>query len=121
MPRGDGTGPAGMGVMTGRAAGYCAGYSVPGYMNYAGGRGLGFGRGFSRAIGRGFGWRSGFFGGAPGFLGFNPYTYAPGAQYRNTDPETEKQALQEQSDALEAEVEKIKKRLSEMNAESAEK
>ena len=33
MPRGDGTGPTGMGPMTGRAAGFCAGYSVPGYMN----------------------------------------------------------------------------------------
>jgi len=31
MPRGDQTGPAGMGPMTGRAAGYCAGYSTPGY------------------------------------------------------------------------------------------
>jgi len=30
MPGGDGTGPAGMGPMTGRAAGYCAGYPVPG-------------------------------------------------------------------------------------------
>ena len=35
MPWGDGTGPAGMGPMTGRAAGYCAGYPVPGYMNPA--------------------------------------------------------------------------------------
>lgn len=33
MPRGDGTGPLGMGAMTGRAAGYCAGYSVPGFAN----------------------------------------------------------------------------------------
>lgn len=33
MPRGDGTGPAGMGPMTGRAAGYCAGYQSPGFMN----------------------------------------------------------------------------------------
>ena len=39
MPFGDGTGPAGMGPMTGRAAGYCAGYPVPGYMNPAGGAG----------------------------------------------------------------------------------
>ena len=31
MPRGDQTGPAGMGPMTGRAAGFCAGYSTPGY------------------------------------------------------------------------------------------
>jgi len=43
MPRGDGTGPAGIGPMTGRAAGYCAGYPVPGYMNPAPRAGLGFG------------------------------------------------------------------------------
>ena len=46
MPGGDRTGPAGMGPMTGRAAGYCAGYSAPGYVNPVGGRGFGaFGRG----------------------------------------------------------------------------
>jgi len=33
VPGGDGTGPAGMGPMTGRAAGYCAGYPAPGYLN----------------------------------------------------------------------------------------
>jgi hypothetical protein len=38
MPFGNGTGPAGLGPMTGRAAGYCAGYSVPGYMNPIPGR-----------------------------------------------------------------------------------
>ncbi len=45
MPGGDRTGPGGMGPMTGRAAGFCAGYSVPGYMNPIPGRGFGFGRG----------------------------------------------------------------------------
>ena len=33
MPGGDGTGPLGLGPMTGRATGYCAGYPVPGSMN----------------------------------------------------------------------------------------
>jgi hypothetical protein len=33
MPTGDGTGPMGMGPMTGRAAGYCAGYGSPGFMS----------------------------------------------------------------------------------------
>jgi len=39
MPAGDGTGPLGWGPMTGRAAGYCAGFPVPGYMNPLPGRG----------------------------------------------------------------------------------
>ena len=63
MPRGDGTGPAGMGPMTGRAAGYCAGFPVPGYMNPVVGRG-------------------GFYG--PGALAFGPYgasLYGYGAGY----------------------------------------
>ncbi len=55
MPRGDQTGPAGMGPTTGRAAGYCAGYDEPGYMNG------GFGRG--RRVGRGWGMGMGFRGG----------------------------------------------------------
>ena len=33
MPRGDGTGPMGMGAMTGRGTGFCAGFKMPGYIN----------------------------------------------------------------------------------------
>lgn len=33
MPFGDRTGPTGLGPMTGRVAGFCAGFPVPGYMN----------------------------------------------------------------------------------------
>lgn len=33
MPRGDRSGPAGAGPLSGRGAGYCAGYGVPGYAN----------------------------------------------------------------------------------------
>lgn len=47
MPRGDGTGPAGMGAMTGRGAGFCVGFRVPGFLNSLPGRGLGFGSGRS--------------------------------------------------------------------------
>ena len=54
MPRGDRTGPNGMGPMTGRAAGFCSGYDRPGYMNAAGGRGN-FGRGYGRGFGPGQG------------------------------------------------------------------
>jgi len=46
MPGGDGTGPLGQGAGTGRAAGYCTGYSVPGFANpmprYWCGRGFGY-------------------------------------------------------------------------------
>jgi len=45
MPGGDGTGPRGQGPMTGRAAGYCAGYPTPGFANTAPRMGLGFRRG----------------------------------------------------------------------------
>ncbi len=31
MPRGDGTGSMGLGPMTGRAAGFCAGFGMPGF------------------------------------------------------------------------------------------
>ena len=63
MPFGDGTGPAGTGPMTGRATGFCAGYSMPGYMNPAVGR-------------------AGFYG--PGMPAFGPYgasSYGYGAGY----------------------------------------
>ncbi len=33
MPRGDRRGPAGMGPRTGRGAGLCSGYQVPGFLN----------------------------------------------------------------------------------------
>ena len=56
MPGGDRTGPVGMGPMTGRAAGFCAGYSVPGYMNPVGGRGY-----WGRGRGGGRGWRNWFY------------------------------------------------------------
>ena len=62
MPRGNRTGPRGLGPKTGRAAGYCAGYPVPGFMNpipgfgrgWRSGRGRGFGRGWGRGYGRGW-------------------------------------------------------------------
>lgn len=34
MPRGDRTGPEGLGPRSGRGAGYCGGYGMPGSMNY---------------------------------------------------------------------------------------
>ena len=69
MPFGDGTGPRGMGPMTGRGAGYCAGFSGPGFTNpLPGPTRFGFGFGWrprysgwggrrGRGRGCGFGWR----------------------------------------------------------------
>ena len=74
MPRGNGTGPMGMGPMTGRRAGFCAGYPVPGFMNPIGGRlGLRFGRGRGMGMGRGMGRRP-FYGMPYGQAGYGmPY------------------------------------------------
>lgn len=64
MPFGDGTGPRGLGPMTGRGAGYCAGFGMPGFYNPVpgggyGGYGFGPGRGWGRGMGRGRGRGSG--------------------------------------------------------------
>ncbi|MGD9118829.1 MAG: DUF5320 domain-containing protein [Dehalococcoidia bacterium] len=56
MPFGDGTGPRGMGPMTGWGAGYCAGSGGRGFNIPAFGRGgSGFNRGLGREMGRGGG------------------------------------------------------------------
>ena len=99
MPRGDGTGPMGMGPLTGRGMGYCIGAGYPG--NARGGRGF-FGRGFGmgREMGRGF-----FGGTAPVFGGGFP---AP------VSVEQEKSVLENQVLAMEQNLAELKKRLSEM-------
>ncbi len=63
MPRGDKTGPNGLGKMTGRRAGYCAGYNTAGYENEEFVN-MGAGNGFRQ--GSGFGRRSRHFGGGYG-------------------------------------------------------
>lgn len=53
MPGGDRTGPMGYGPMTGRGAGFCAGYAAPGYANPYPGRGMMGGGRFGRGRGGG--------------------------------------------------------------------
>ena len=123
MPGGDGTGPAGMGPMTGRAAGYCAGYPVPGFMNPIpggfGGRGFGWGRG---GRGRGFGWGRGrWFGGFPGYGVPYAMPHAYGVPYAQPSREQTMDALKGQAEYLEDALEGIRKRLAELEAEQAEK
>lgn len=109
MPRGDRTGPWGMGPMTGRGAGYCAGYAVPGYMNA--GPGPGFG------LGWGGGWRHRFY--ATGLPGWARFGCAPAWGYGPPAPPTPEQEadelkaqaewLQEQLDAIHRRIEEIEK------------
>jgi len=117
MPGGDRTGPRGMGPMTGRAAGYCAGYGTPGYMNPGYGRGFGaWGRGFGFG---GRGWRNQFYAtGLPAWARFGAYG-APslyGEPYQKPDPKMEKQALKDQAVTLQSELDIIKKRLDELES-----
>ncbi len=123
MPRGDGTGPAGMGPMTGRAAGYCAGYPVPGYMNPTGGRGFwgrgrggGWGRG--RGFGRGFGWaRVGY--GMPAWGGaVNPYVPYAGPFAPTITTEQELDGLKQQAEYVQNALGEINKRIEQIEAES---
>jgi hypothetical protein len=115
MPRGDGTGPAGMGPMTGRAAGYCAGYSVPGFANPIPRRGMGFGWG--RGMGFGFRGRRRAF----PFFGYG-YDYPYASPYAvETTPQQEVEALQNQSKYLESTLEEIKKRITELESEKTGK
>ena len=123
MPAGDRTGPMGTGAMTGRRAGYCSGFGAPGYTSAGPGRRLGpgfrggfgrargFGRGFS---GGGFGWRNRFYAAGP-----SPWAPVAPVYYTAPDPEAEKQGLKQQAQALESELEMIRKRLDEMESASS--
>ena len=133
MPGGDGTGPAGMGPMTGRAAGYCAGYPVPGYMNPIAGRGF-WGRG--RGGGGGWGRRNWFYAtGLPGWqragMGMPAYG-APAVPPAQAPPyaapfaptatrEQELDALKGQAEYFEDALEGIRKRIEELQAKTPEK
>ena len=135
MPGGDGTGPGGMGPMTGRAAGFCAGYPVPGYANPVGGRGMGMGggrgfRGGGFGRGRGFGWgRAGY--GLPAYGGaVNPYAYGDaagpyaygGAPFTPTvAPQQELDSLKGQAEYFEDALDGIKKRIEELESRKSSK
>jgi len=127
MPRGDGTGPNGLGPMTGRAAGYCAGYSVPGFANPIMGRG-GFGRGFGRfggGRGRGFsplqgGFRNMYY--STGFTGLGG-AYNPNVSYvpQPITAQAEAEALKNQAKLMQDNLNVLNERIQELEKLEVEK
>lgn len=116
MPRGDRTGPMGMGPMTGRRAGFCGGSGVPGFASR--GPGLGQGR---RGRGGGYGRRNMFY--ATGLTGWQRAamsTSAPTATTAAPTAKAEKQFLETQVGAIQSQLDAVKKRLAELEAEKAE-
>jgi len=112
MPFGDRTGPQGLGPRTGRGAGYCGGFSEPGYMNPVPGRGFGgFGRGRGgQGFGRGRGWRNLYWAtGVPGWArgGYGFPRFAP----RFTSEE-EMELLRDEAEYLKQQLNDIQNRIS---------
>lgn len=108
MPRGNGTGPMGMGPMTGRGAGFCAGFAAPGYANPAGfGCGFGGGRGFRRMF---------YATGLPRWARFGNQSVS-GAYASDGD---EKELLKRQAKLLENQLHDVKKRLSDFEGSTEE-
>ncbi|MFP4620034.1 MAG: DUF5320 domain-containing protein [Bacteroidales bacterium] len=103
MPGGDRKGPTGAGPMTGRAMGYCAGYSVPGYANAAPGGGRGMARRFG--FGRGGGFRRRF--------------YHPDPMMEDLAPtrEEELSGLKTQAERLRRTLDEVQKRIDELEKE----
>lgn len=89
--------------MTGRAMGYCAGHSVPGYANMAPGMGRGMARRFG--FGRGGGYRRRF--------------YHPGEVMEDLAPtrEEELQSLKTQAERLKRTLDEVQKRIEELEKE----
>ena len=117
MPFGDGTGPIGMGPMTGKGMGYCAGVPAPGYMNPGYGRGC-FGRGGGR------GRRNWFYAtGMPGWMRADQGMPAYGmgvprmAVYPTTPtPDVESVMLKNQAEFLKQQLEEIQSRIGDLES-----
>ena len=114
MPRGDRTGPNGMGPTTGRAAGFCAGNDEAGFTTAPGffGRGRFGGRGFGRGAAWGRGGRGAGYG-----RGFGP-GYGAGWQAPPAPaPEQEREAIGAEIEALERRIDYLKRELSAFDSE----
>ena len=127
MPAGDGSGPRGMGPMTGRGAGHCAGNSVPGYANPIPGRGMGMGwmrgAGWGGGRGRRGSWRYSPappdwapVGYSPAWGAPPPVAYGPYAAPQPT-PEQETEFLKAQGEQLQGQLDAITQRIAELEQE----
>jgi len=119
MPGGDRTGPMGFGPMTGRAVGFCAGYSAPGYMNPVAGRGYrSRSRGFRGRDG-GRGWRNWYSTtGLPGWARAGLGFLGPAAQIPSAEQELT--GLKQQADFMQDSLSRINKRIEHLENESRE-
>jgi len=128
MPRGDKTGPAGMGPMTGRGAGYCTGNAYPGFVS-APPAGFSGRRGFSR-MGRGRGHRNWYYrtgmpgwsryeAGYPAWGGDIPYpVYGDPYMAEEIAPDQEKDILLGQAEQLKQHMSEVEARLKELEKDS---
>jgi hypothetical protein len=128
MPGGDRTGPMGMGPMTGRAAGFCAGFPVPGFMNPFAARGF-----WGRGRGGGRGWRNRFYAtgvpgreraawGWPAFAAGWRYGVPYAAPYPQpaVSRDEELDLLKRQAEGFASTLAEIKKRIAELEAQPQE-
>lgn len=120
MPRGDRTGPAGAGPMSGRGAGLCRGFDMPGYthsemIGYSGRTGrFRRSRGNAGPAAGNRGWRNRCF--APDPPGpMNTGSYPEQAQ--SFSPVSEKESLKHRSRIIQSELNEINARLEEIKAQ----
>ena len=118
MPGGDGTGPTGMGPMTGRAAGYCAGLPNPGFISAPGGRGF-RGRGFG---GGGRGRRNWFYatgltGRQRAAAGMPAFGAAPLGDPAAVSKEQELNLLKQQAQIIEQQMKQLQERIQQLQTE----
>jgi Family of unknown function (DUF5320) len=125
MPFGNRIGPDELGPMTGRGAGYCAGYGMPGYMNPVGdlgawGSGLGFGRGRGRGH-RNMYWATGLTGWQRAAMGY-PAAYPHAAPAPSVQPTAEQElsALRGQLKAMQEGINQVQARISELEQDEGE-
>lgn len=108
MPRGNGTGPMGMGAMTGQGKGYCNGFTATEYSHR-----VVCSRGYGCGFGRGRGYRGKF--NTSGVLG--NVCYGSPINTGANQAYDEKSFLNDQAAFLENQLLQVKKRLSSLNEE----